>query len=547
MRALQTHRLLLMGLVGLVTALGVILAGSSLYVLDQAQKLETVTEKALFAGIRGELRGAYGALERRLEDRHDTFLALHRRAREWLRKHGRDADLGPLQETLSRAAGHRVDIYVISPDWHVTHTTYPPDRGLDFNQPALRDGQYYLERAHQQDDTLISPPTLEAVSRRFRVYSYSPLGDDGYSLELGFSDPAIDRFFNRLQGTAEGNDAYSARLYFLLWDHLLLSLREPWQSGTDPDGKARLLARGGEREQRMARIREVIASGKPAVTATEDGDRRYLIYVADIPYGESLTTHILAEVDLTADIAGAAQKRFTIALGLAGAAALVVILLAYLAARNALVRPLHHAVAAIERGRPIRLHGPGRHVHELQMLSTHYNALLGSTHARIRGLDRRASTDALTGLANRDAIEGELRAAVAGARAAGEQLAVIFLDIDHFKAINDAHGHLAGDHVLRRFSEVLQEAVRSGDHLGRWGGEEFIIVCPRTGLDGACTLAGHLREQLARTPIPEIGRCSASFGVAALGEEDDEHTLVARADQALYRAKADGRNCVRLE
>ncbi|WP_163140643.1 hypothetical protein, partial [Arhodomonas sp. KWT] len=285
MRALQTHRLLLMGLVGLVTALGVILAGSSLYVLDQAQKLETVTEKALFAGIRGELRGAYGALERRLEDRHDTFLALHRRAREWLRKHGRDADLGPLQETLSRAAGHRVDIYVISPDWHVTHTTYPPDRGLDFNQPALRDGQYYLERAHQQDDTLISPPTLEAVSRRFRVYSYSPLGDDGYSLELGFSDPAIDRFFNRLQGTAEGNDAYSARLYFLLWDHLLLSLREPWQSGTDPDGKARLLARGGEREQRMARIREVIASGKPAVTATEDGDRRYLIYVADIPYG----------------------------------------------------------------------------------------------------------------------------------------------------------------------------------------------------------------------------------------------------------------------
>jgi diguanylate cyclase (GGDEF)-like protein len=123
------------------------------------------------------------------------------------------------------------------------------------------------------------------------------------------------------------------------------------------------------------------------------------------------------------------------------------------------------------------------------------------------------------------------------------------LDLDHFKEINDVHGHLAGDAVLARTGTLLREALRASDHKNRYGGEEFLLVLPDTTAENARTVAEMLRGAIARAAVAHadrVLRVTASFGVttAAPGEIDAE-AIVARADAALYDAKHAGRDCVR--
>lgn len=161
-------------------------------------------------------------------------------------------------------------------------------------------------------------------------------------------------------------------------------------------------------------------------------------------------------------------------------------------------------------------------------------------------LELEASTDPLTGLANRragyaaiEALLGEVRAGGAGG--------LVLLDIDHFKRVNDAHGHPAGDRVLVEAGALLRGALPPGATAGRWGGEEFVLVLPGVDLPGAADLAARLRLDLhGLHPAPGAPGVSASFGVAAAQDGDDLNRLVARADRALYAAKAAGRDCVRL-
>jgi diguanylate cyclase (GGDEF)-like protein len=121
---------------------------------------------------------------------------------------------------------------------------------------------------------------------------------------------------------------------------------------------------------------------------------------------------------------------------------------------------------------------------------------------------------------------------------------VLLLDVDRFKAVNDNYGHNTGDDVLRLLAKVLQQRGRARDLVGRWGGEEFVIVCEDTPLAGAVSLADHLRQRIAAQEFPGVGQCTASFGVAESTPGDTLVTLIDRADQALYAAKRDGRNRV---
>ena len=158
--------------------------------------------------------------------------------------------------------------------------------------------------------------------------------------------------------------------------------------------------------------------------------------------------------------------------------------------------------------------------------------------------------DGLTGCFNRthaiEVIDTELR------RARRSQLPVslIMFDIDHFKDINDQHGHLCGDAVLAVIGARMRELLRGSDLKCRYGGEEFLVLLPETALEGAKRVADTLRRELADTPIPwqdQTVGITASFGVTtALPSEVDSQALIARADAALYRAKDQGRNCVRL-
>jgi diguanylate cyclase (GGDEF)-like protein len=165
-----------------------------------------------------------------------------------------------------------------------------------------------------------------------------------------------------------------------------------------------------------------------------------------------------------------------------------------------------------------------------------------------RTVKRQAITDELTQLANRRRFTETLAVEVRRAERFGDPLALVLADLDDFKQINDRFGHQTGDEVLRRFSDVLRENVRDFDLPVRYGGEEFAVLLPETGLDGAEQLARRLQSALLHLRLPETGGdkppVTASFGVAAFPAARSAEELLSAADGALYRAKAAGKNRV---
>jgi len=157
-----------------------------------------------------------------------------------------------------------------------------------------------------------------------------------------------------------------------------------------------------------------------------------------------------------------------------------------------------------------------------------------------------AHTDALTGLANRRAAQEVLLREVARAARYQRELALLMLDLDRFKLLNDGFGHPVGDRVLVALAERLRAHVRASDLVARWGGEEFVVVAPETSAASARQLAEQLRAQVGRDPFLDGHRLTVSIGVASYREGDDVEALVARSDAALYRAKAGGRNRVTI-
>lgn len=171
-------------------------------------------------------------------------------------------------------------------------------------------------------------------------------------------------------------------------------------------------------------------------------------------------------------------------------------------------------------------------------------------HALKEELRRQASVDSLTGLANRRSFWEYAEREFARSRRHGVPLALIGLDVDFFKQVNDRYGHPVGDRVLRAFADVCRQSLRSGDVCARTGGEEFCILLPETDLSGAYAMAERIRAQVAAlcvdAQLPQL-RVSASFGVTLLWPEDPGfEALFQRADRALYAAKERGRDCVFL-
>ena len=164
-------------------------------------------------------------------------------------------------------------------------------------------------------------------------------------------------------------------------------------------------------------------------------------------------------------------------------------------------------------------------------------------HGRLRAL---AATDPLTGLANHRAFQERLVQEVARARRYGQPLSLVLADLDHFKLVNDAHGHQAGDAVLAEVGRRLLASARTGDLMARVGGEEFAWLLPATDVDGAESLAERARRSVEVLPFPVVGGLTASLGVAELGAHDDGQALFRNADLALIWTKVSGRNrCAR--
>ena len=176
------------------------------------------------------------------------------------------------------------------------------------------------------------------------------------------------------------------------------------------------------------------------------------------------------------------------------------------------------------------------------------NDKLAAALAQIEALLRH---DDLTGVSNRRGVMERLHEVRTAAQERGEVLCVALLDIDHFKRINDSFGHEGGDRVLRAFGALLKSQLRSTDGVGRYGGEEFLLVLPDTGLAQAGELLERLRLRIAEAPwthtLGDGARVTCTLGAAQYRTGESVEATIARADAALYRGKAQGRNCTVLE
>ncbi|NMF87967.1 diguanylate cyclase [Aromatoleum petrolei] len=165
----------------------------------------------------------------------------------------------------------------------------------------------------------------------------------------------------------------------------------------------------------------------------------------------------------------------------------------------------------------------------------------------LKQLDALAGTDALTGAWNRRQFYQVVALEVERAHRYRHPLALILLDVDLFKGINDRYGHMKGDEVLQAVATSLRSTLRKADSLTRWGGEEFVVLLPETDLASATVFAERARVCIAAHAIDGVGAVTASFGVAELGEAESRNDWIARADAALYRAKQGGRNRVEAD
>lgn len=162
-------------------------------------------------------------------------------------------------------------------------------------------------------------------------------------------------------------------------------------------------------------------------------------------------------------------------------------------------------------------------------------------------LRKQVEEDALTGVSSRTSLLCELDGAIARAGKTGQPLCVIMADLDHFKEVNDSHGHLVGDQVLTEVAARIKAALRAFDLVGRYGGEEFVLLLEDTSPHTAQQIAERIRLRIGSQPIHTGGQnlhITISQGLAVYQDGDDSTALLSRADQAMYRAKQAGRNCI---
>jgi len=161
-------------------------------------------------------------------------------------------------------------------------------------------------------------------------------------------------------------------------------------------------------------------------------------------------------------------------------------------------------------------------------------------------LEQLSITDHLTQIYNRTKLDEVLAKELHRAKRHNTSFGVIMLDVDFFKQVNDSYGHQTGDQVLIEVASTLKNNIRSVDTLGRWGGEEFLIICPEANKDGLVVLAEHLRKCIENHIFTLVYHKTASFGLSLYQPEDSAESLVARADQAMYIAKTNGRNKISI-
>lgn len=236
---------------------------------------------------------------------------------------------------------------------------------------------------------------------------------------------------------------------------------------------------------------------------------------------------------------------------------LVTLILFHLIIRSRILKPLVSLESAVEkvRGGSFALPHLEKPDNEIGRLASHFETMTDTLEHSTRELERKvaqrtdelnrlARIDALTGLKNRRGLDEALDEEIQRAKRQNTGFGLIWLDIDHFKAINDELGHQAGDDILCRVALWLKAGVRPYDHPGRWGGDEFVVVLSPCDDDTLCQIAARIRETIERDSIRTGTPVTVSVGGYLCQPGDDVDTILRQADQALYRVKQQGRNKV---
>ena len=350
-----------------------------------------------------------------------------------------------------------------------------------------------------------------------------------------------------------------------LWDiePEVIQRQMNWLAGLPEIGRARVLASTGQ----------VFEAG--ALTSEPGGDA-VPTHTLEImaPQGGKAVGQLQIWVDPGYLYQQILANTLTIVAGYGVFTALLCLVVAWMLRRD-LQQPLQQIARFASELKPQEISRPlvldrarSDHLDEIDLVTQGFRQLQGELQSHIANLDglvaertqqlekligevhRLSITDALTGCFNRRVIEERLPSEIERARRYGRPLSVIFADIDHFKVINDTHGHPAGDAVLRDFGTLLLGQLRNQvDWVARYGGEEFLIVLPESDLVHARQAAERLREYVASQPAVWEGLViprTASFGVAQCGPDEGVADLLARADAMLYHAKNEGRDRVEV-
>jgi diguanylate cyclase (GGDEF)-like protein len=181
---------------------------------------------------------------------------------------------------------------------------------------------------------------------------------------------------------------------------------------------------------------------------------------------------------------------------------------------------------------------------EMGQLIYWFNKLADKLEQDYKSLEAVSITDKLTQLNNRSRTDIYLPSVLGEAQSQRKQIAVIMIDIDHFKSVNDTYGHLVGDAVLSSLAKILKKHATEHDYLSRWGGEEFMLILTNSSYDSALSYAEALRIKIFNYKFEDVGNLTASFGIALSRYDDAQTSIVKRADECLYQAKEQGRNQV---
>lgn len=486
--------------------------------------------------------------ERLQRGRAATDLALMQLERELQTDYGiaRPTTLAPLQSAL-KAARHSVDQLVTLPPEQRTPTQMKDTIEQMF---ALVPLALDAVGSYTQASELAYPRITRAlIKARYAVELREYAGHLGsvLTVPLATRQPLTPFEHTRLQ-TLRGRIA---------------QLRQQVQA-KDSGNLATVLQRVdaiyfGEGLHLVAGIEQASRTGRPYEMDTAQLAQRYVPTMTPIL---ALRDELLQEAQQLAEHDHQhALRELWIAI-LSGLAILLALTLLLLIVRRRVVVPLLRATRAVIRlgdGDYSRDPGGSQRADEIGDMLRALSTLRTNSIERqqlelerqtlIEELRLRANTDYLTGILNRRAFAAASNKWLQGAHQRNEMLAVMLFDIDHFKAVNDAHGHEAGDQVLIRVAALVRDELRDGEILARHGGEEFVVMPSHCSLEQACALAERLRQAIAREPLTladgQSLRVTASFGVAsATGPAVALDNLLHAADLALYNAKHKGRNRV---